>query len=832
MVLPRSKRVRALALATILLAGAGALVAWRRGAVARYTPGERTDGLVDRLARALPDGVPPVRFEEVGERAGLRFRHFPGPRGNRLPEDMGSGVAAGDVDGDGWPDLFFVNNAPPGVAGARCALFRNRGDGTFEDVTDASGAGIEVLGMGAAFLDADGDLDLDLFVSAYGTCRLLTNDGSGRFTDESRAAGLEALNGFWTGIGVADYDRDGALDVYVCGYVRYEEQRGGVASQFGLEIPAGINPSTFEPERNLLLRGRGDGTFEEVAEAAGVADARGKGLGVLFCDLDGDFLPDIYVANDVSDNALFRNRGDGTFEDRTAASLVGDYRGAMGLAAADVDEDLDLDLFITHWVGQENALYLARPARDEGEGTHYFDEADRLGLGNSALRMVGWATGFLDCDADGRLDLFVVNGSTIPRDDDPLRLQPMRSQLYWHAAEPRRWFHELRAAAGAFFDEEHVGRGGAFLDYDLDGDEDLVVTVHGDRPRLLRNDGPSSGNGVRLRLRQGEGNRHALGARIEVRVGDRERRAWVGTQGSYLSWHPPGEVFFGLGAAGVLEDVRVTWPDGTREACGDLWAGTLVTWERGSRPVVAALPDRARRAQEPPAELEAQRSFFVLRDEASRARLAGDPAAAVAFFREALALWPGHTDALYYLGNSLAELGRESDALRAWEAQVAFEPRSSAGWMQIGRVRLPGGDGTLDDLDAARAAFAKCHDLNAEESEPLLQLGRVALLAGELAVARERLAEAARLNPRSVPARYYGGQAAWLAGDAQAAGRLLDEARALAGELARASGATGASSDEGDTRTGAALTAEAREREPWRTLAQREPAPPAVEYGR
>jgi len=817
-----------LGLATLLLAGAGALVAWRRSAVARYTPGERTEGLVDRLARDLPDGVPPVRFEEVGERAGLRFRHFPGPRGNRLPEDMGSGVAAGDVDGDGWPDLFFVNNAPSGVAGARCALYRNRGDGTFEDVTDASGAGLEVLGMGAAFLDADGDGDLDLFVSAYGTCHLLANDGSGRFTDESGAAGLAAHEGFWTGIGVADYDRDGALDVYVCGYVRYEEQRGGVATQFGLEIPAGINPSTFEPERNLLLRGRGDGTFEEVAEGAGVADARGKGLGVLFCDLDGDLLPDLYVANDVSDNALFHNRGDGTFEDRTAASLVGDYRGAMGLAAADVDDDLDLDLFITHWVGQENALYVARPQSEPGSATSYFDEADRLGLGNSALRMVGWATGFLDCDADGRLDLFVVNGSTIPRDDDRRFLQPMRSQLYWHAAEPRRWFHELREGAGAFFGEEHVGRGGAIVDYDLDGDEDLVVSVLGDRPRLLRNDTRSTGNGVRLRLRQLQGDRFALGARIEVRSAGRERRTLVGTQGSYLSWHPPGEAFFGLGAAGLLEDVRVTWPDGTRESCGDLWAGTLVTWERGARPVVAALPGRARGVQDPPAELEAQRRFFALRDEASRARLAGDPATAVAVLHEALALWPGHTDALYYLGNSLAELGRESDALRAWETQVAFEPRSSAGWMQIGRCRMPGGDEALDDLDAARAAFQRCHELNAEESEPLLQLGRVALLAGQLALARERLAEAARLNPRSVPARYYGGQAAWLAGDTEAALRLLDEARALAG----ASEAGKSASSEGDTRTGAALTAEGLFQEPWVTLAQREPRPPALEYGR
>lgn len=828
MALRRSRRIRGLALSTLLLASIGAAVWWRSRSVRDYTPGEPTEGLVDRLARKLPDDVPAIHFEEVGEAAGLDFHLFPGVRTGRLPEDMGSGVAIGDANGDGWPDVFFVNNAPPGQAGARCALFENRGDGTFADATDTAGVGLELHGMAAAFADVDSDGDLDLFVTAHGTCRLLLNDGAGRFSDGTAAAGLDELEGFWTGIGVGDYDRDGALDLYVCGYVHYEEQSAGSKSQFGVEIPVGINPSAFEPHRNLLLRGHGDGTFEEVARAAGVDDPRGKGLGVLFTDLDGDGWPDLYVANDVSDNALFLNRGDGTFEDRTAESMVGDYRGAMGLAAADFDADLDLDLFITHWVGQENALYMPQPAPVTADGLVYLDGADRMGLGNSALRMVGWATRFFDLDNDGWLDLFVVNGSTIPRDDDRARLEPMRCQLYWHATTPRRWFHELGAVAGGFFDEEHVGRGGATFDYDLDGDEDLLVTVLGDRPRLLRNDGADNHASVRLRLRQPAGNRFALGARVEVDVGDRTRLEVLDTQGSYLSQHTTGEVSFGIGGAHALDRVRVTWPDGVVEEEGPFFGGSLVTWERGARPRIAALPGRAAGRSDVPPPADLQRRFFDLRDAATDRRLAGDLPAALDDYRAALAVWPGHTDVLYYLGNCLLELEREAEALRAFETLVAFEPRSNAGWMQVGRVRSPGGDPALDDLEEAEAAFARCHDLNGEESEPLLQLGKVALARGDLPRARTHLADAARLNPRSVAARYLGGRAAWLAGDADDAERLLAEAW----DLARATGAGDSASNEGDTRTGVAMTTSAVDArlEPWRSLAERAPRPPREEY--
>jgi len=563
----------------LLITGGILLVQFLSNRVDDYEAGERPDGLVDRLEKGPAADHPPVTFTEIAAQAGLRFRHFPATRSNRLPEDMGSGVALGDVNGDGLTDAFLVNlaGAMPAAGddapdwdrdAGRSRLFLNRKDGSFVDATQASGIDLVALANAAAFCDVDSDGDLDLFVTTYGTCRLFINDGAAHFQDASAAAGLEQHVGFWTGVAVADYNRDGAMDVYVCGYVVYDEegkQRETSSSPYGLSIPALINPSSFEPERNLLLAGNGDGTFREVSVEAGVADAKGRGLGALFCDLNADGLPDLYVANDVSDNALLLNRGDGTFTDRTAQALVGDYRGAMGLAVGDYDGDLDLDLFITHWVAQENALYARNEALvEDGLAVPlYFDEADRYGLGHAALSMVGWATRFFDYDNDGLLDLFVVNGSTIPLPEDPDQLEPMRSQLFWRSPEKRHFF-EVGAQSVEAFSTKHVGRGGATFDYDLDGDQDLVIVVHGGDAMLLRNDGGNDKPAVLVQLRQPEGNRYAIGARVLATIGDRQHLELVGTQGSYLSQHTVGELSLGLGDSAVVDRIEVTWPDGER----------------------------------------------------------------------------------------------------------------------------------------------------------------------------------------------------------------------------------------------------------------------------
>jgi len=834
----RRRRKTVLSLAAVALLGG--VAAWQvaSSSVEEYTAGDVTDGLFDSLARDLPEDVPAVRFEDVAAARGLVFEHFPATRTNRLPEDMGSGVALGDVNGDGWCDLFAANIAGAlhgerGPAGAS-RLYLGGPGGKFEDVTAASGIDLVELANGAAFFDADSDGDLDLFVACYGTCRLFRNEGGAEFTDVSAEHGLERFEGFWSGVAVGDYNADGAADVYVTGYVKYVERAEGLGeppSQYGRVIPAGINPSNFEPERNLFFVGRGDGTFEERAEELGVHDPAGRGLGALFCDIDGDGHQDLYVANDVSDNALFLGTADGGFVDRTAEAQVGDYRGAMGLAAGDWDNDQDLDLFVTHWVSQENALYSQHPKPDGGVPV-FFDDADRLGLGFKALPMVGWACEFLDYDNDGWLDLYVVNGSTIPIEETPELMEPMRSQLFWHKCDQRSFFHEVGAVSGDFFRSEFVGRGGASFDADLDGDSDLVVLQHGGPALLLDNTGGNARGALRVRLRQPTGNTFALGARVEARIADLTRLEVVGAQGSYLSQRAVGEVAFGLGEAPLVDELRVTWPDGTVESAGPFLPCTVVDWTRGAAPKARPFPGRHARDAEGPPEVEEQRRFFALRDEAVQARVAGDYDAAVEGYLAALALWPGHADSLYYLANSWIEIGREATALAALERMVHFEPQSSGGWMQIGRLRLPGGDAQIDDLSLARRAFDRCRELNKAESRPETMLGIVDLLEGRLDEARERFTQAARLNPKSVEARWFLGQALWLREEREKAGQWLREAHAVA--LAGRSAGDSAS-NEGDTKSGSAMTAGggvalADELLRWQTLAEREPDPVA-EYG-
>jgi Flp pilus assembly protein TadD len=842
--LRRKRLVRKLVVAAVVLAGALAwIVVARRGE--RYVPGTGAEGLFDSLGRKLPDDRPAVRFVDVAEQAGLRFRHFPSTRTNRLPEDMGSGVALGDVDGDGWTDVFLVNmcctfanaSSPPSDAG-RCALFRNRGDGSFEDISRASGADLAVLGNAAAFLDLDSDGDLDLLVTSFGALHLLRNDGHAHFEDVTRAAGLADLAGFWTGIAVGDYDRDGAIDAYVCGYVRYVEEAGSSArteSQYGVDIPINLNPSSFEPERNLLLHNRGDGTFEEVARELGVDNTTGRSLGATFADLSGDGWPDLYVANDVSDNAYFQNRGDGTFEDRTNAAQIGDYRGAMGLAVADFDGDFDFDFVVTHWLAQENALYV-NMSRAPGSSAPpiaptFMDMADRFGFGAPTLDKVGWATRFFDFDDDGRLDLFVVNGSTVPRSDDATALTPQRSQLFWNAGD-KRGFFELGALAGEFFGEEHVGRGGATFDYDLDGDEDLVVAVHGDRARLLRNDGGHAHHSLRVRLRQPRGNRFAIGALVQIRAGELAQVEQLDTQGSYLSQHAVGEIAFGLGAAVQVDELRVTWPDGTSASTGPIAADCLVTWTSGEAPAIELLPGARKEALAGPKAADEQRRFYALLEQTSKQRVAGDCAAAIDGYRRALDLWPTHEDCLYNLGNCLSDLGRRDEALATFAKLVTYHPQSSRGWMQIGNLLIAGGAAGDDDLAQAERAFERSRAINGEESQPVVRLGIVAMLRGDLARADELLASATLLNSQSVEARWFRARVAWLRDDRERARTLLGDAHELALSKPKAAPAV---KSEGDTKTGSALLA-ARTQAPqsllerWKSVGER-PVDPQAEFG-
>jgi hypothetical protein len=587
--LPRRKRhLLVVAVAgALLLAALGGLALSRRRADA-YDPRQRAEGITSSLGRRLPPDRPRVIFEDVAEPAGVRFEHFSGVRSTQLPEDMGSGAAWGDYDDDGDDDLLLVNCAGPltmtaaerAASPAYTRLFRND-HGTFTDVTDEAGIALHgVCGMAAAWADYDRDGRLDVVVTAYPALHLLRQALPGRFEDVSVAAGLAGLRGFWAGASWGDYDRDGDLDLYVCGYVRYHfESADGekVAKQFQAEVPFTLNPSSYAPERNLLLRNDGRGHFTDVARRAGVDNPAGRSLAASWADFDGDGRLDLYVANDVSDNALFLNRGAGAFEDASHSAWVADYRGAMGLAVGDWDGDGDLDIFVTHWIAQEDALFnnLRRVYGHAASGKLTFmDVADQFGLGQSSLPFVKWGTSFFDYDNDGRPDLFVVTGSTFQDPRDRRRLIATRPLLYWNKGEPEGFF-ELAEVSGGDLQREAVGRGAAFADYDSDGDVDVVVVNHQGRAWLLRNQGGSGRHWLKVRAR-GRTDPSGLGALVEVDAGGRTQVQQVGAQPSYLSQNSAA-AHFGLDAASSAENVRVTFVSGRKVELSGVAADQVVT---------------------------------------------------------------------------------------------------------------------------------------------------------------------------------------------------------------------------------------------------------------
>jgi tetratricopeptide (TPR) repeat protein len=792
----------------------------------RYVAGQEEEGITRSLDRSLEQAATGLRFTEVSEQAGIRFEHFPFRRTSQLPEDMGPGAAWGDYDGDGMPDLFLVNFAAPlgvpdeemAVSAATDRLYRNRGDGTFEDVTESAGVGTAHRGIGASFGDYDADGDEDLFVTSWGSNILWENQGDGTFQDVTAHAGLEA-EGFWTGASWADFDLDGDLDLYVCGYVNYiPEEPGSASTRVGdAENPFTINPSSYTPRPNHLYVNRGDGTFDERAADAGVQGSAGRSLAAAWADFDGDGLPDLYVANDVSDNAMFRNLGDGTFEDVSYGALVADYRSSMGIAVGDWDGDLDLDLFLTHWVAQENALYSSRTAADpadaSGGGLRFRDDADRVGLGQIALDLVGWGTAFVDFDSDGWLDLFVANGSTLQQRDEPSELVPMHPHLYWNKG-PDQGFFEVGAEAGIRTNPPGVGRGAAFADYDSDGDADLLIIRHGGRARLLRNDS-TGGHWVGFKVRARSGHPSGIGARIVVRAGGRAYLQEVGAGPSYLSQNHV-DLLFGLGEATRVERVEVSWPGGRREEWSDLGVDRLWDLEEGRQPqlVDGPAPMAGGRARRAPRTSTVSRHALVsdiasdlTRDEKKRfwelhrraQELFGQGAweEAAALFAEMTALDPRHEDALYYRGNSLLELGRFAEASECWEQLVRVNSLSSRALIQLGIVHTLPDAGALFDLDAASNAFETAHLINREESRPLMLRGEVDLAQGKLEAAREHLEAAYRMNPRATSALYLSGYIAWKKGDARAARELLRGARASLEEEASAGGLVG----EGDTRS-------------------------------
>ncbi|MCP4902654.1 MAG: tetratricopeptide repeat protein [bacterium] len=756
-------------------AGLGGVVLYRAMRPSVYRPGEDHQEITQRLSRALPADAPEPRFTDVTEAAGLAtFRSFAGTRSSQLPEDMGAGMAWGDFDGDGDDDLFLVSaggtlDADPSEW-APSVLYENLGGGAF--VPAAGFPDIRIVGMGAAWGDADGDGRLDLAIAGYQTLMLLRNRVGGFEIDEE----FSPLDGFWAAPSWADYDQDGDLDLYVTGYVRYVEPGPDTthssSQQYGKAVPYTLNPASFEAERNLLLQNDGTGRFVDVAEERGVDNPSGRSLSALWHDWNDDGRLDLYVANDISDNAFYVNREDG-FSDSSLEAWVADYRGAMGLAAGDWNRDGDDDIFVTHWVAQENALYDSLLMDSIAEGRPpllaFRDKAVPLGLGQIALPLVGWGAEFADFDADGWLDLIVANGSTFESDQEPRQLLPQKLLLMW--SKQGEHFHDL-APGSEVLSREKVWRSLTVSDYDLDGDQDVAILSLPGGVHLLRND-MQIGSWLELRLRQTNGS-EAPGATAEVTAGSVKHRRSV-TSASYLS-QSSSTLHFGLGKADKVEAIEVRWPSGEIETFPGVEANALYELVQGTEEArraefTAALPKREREAR-----------FWELQRAAMDAvKRENDSLKAIPLFREALTLRPRHEDSRYYLANCLAAQDKVDEAIEELEFLQATQPQSHRAFKRAGTLRALTAT-KPDELETAETEIRRALEINPEATGALLMLSEIEILTGQLEAAAQRLTQACQTNPRAVGGFFLRGYIAWKAGEDEASLDLLQGAGATRGE--------------------------------------------------
>ncbi len=532
-----------------------------------------------------------VTFVDATDEAGIRFRHSSGTRSSLLPEDMGSGAAFADIDNDGDLDLYIVNIPRPltqDVGGASNpdtlpnVLYRNNGDGTFTDITDIAGVGDHGYGMGCVFADYNDDGTLDLYVTNYGANVLYRNNGDGTFSNVTETTGVGCE--LWsTGAAFADVDGDSDLDLYVCNYVTYDleklEQMQEESLQSGKPVPSALNPHVFEPQDNVFYRNNGDGTFSDVTAEVGIAAPGGRSMQCMFCDFDNDNDLDLYVANDTSVNYVYRNDGNGAFTDVSNESWAADFRGSMGLAAGDYDNDGDIDIFMSHWVDEENTLYRNLLKEDPSSGhIRFVDESYSAMLAEVSIKQIGWGTALFDYDNDADLDIFVTNGSTFQELKNPEMLIPQVDALYRNDGDGS--FSDVSEISGITGLPTRVGRGATFGDYDNDGDIDIFVVNNHAPPTLLRNDGGNRNRWLHVELIGTDGNRNAIGAKIQLKTADRTQVREVYAGESYMSANS-FIAEFGVGDATQIETLQITWLNGDVQTLHNIPANQRIRVKQG-----------------------------------------------------------------------------------------------------------------------------------------------------------------------------------------------------------------------------------------------------------
>jgi hypothetical protein len=519
---------------------------------------------------------PSIGFQlvDVTGTSGLQFRHNSGAYGGKLlPETLGAGCAFIDYDADGWPDILFVNGMDwPGHKKQRSTLrlYRNNRNGTFTDVTRTAGLDVELYGMGVAVGDFNNDGFPDVFITCVGQNRLFRNTGKGTFVDATKSSGLDGRMAFSTSAMWLDFDRDGLLDLFVCNYVKWTAEHDVFCSLDGKQ-KSYCTPEAYRGETCWMFRNRGNGTFEDVTATCGIFDSSSKSLGVALLDDDRDGWPDIFVANDTQPNKLYRNQRNGRFKDvalhvGVALSDDGKARAGMGVDAADFDNSGRTGLAVTNFDNEMIGLY--RPQRND----LFQDVARRAGIGTPSLNRLGFGCVFADLDLDGRLDLVVANGHI----DETVR--NIRGNVGY--AQPpllflnqgNATFRDAAGQAGSSFAQPRVGRGLAAGDFDRDGDIDLLMTTNNGPAVLFRNDQKTGNRSLRFRLTGTVSNRDAIGATVRIFHDGLAQSRTVRSGSSYLS-QSELPVTFGVGKRDRVDRVVLTWPNGRTEEFTNLATG-------------------------------------------------------------------------------------------------------------------------------------------------------------------------------------------------------------------------------------------------------------------